>query len=126
MNSMITTKLNDISYTILEVERKNKVPYKHYGNPFYVEATSLDRNPKLKKFIHEKCNILQRKKNVKTYIERDVHWGVGIYLDWTEKREIKHSFGKVTVKGLVVTTRIPIQSILGINIKIICKLQKKS
>ena len=51
MNSKITTKLDDITFTILEVERKNKVPFKHYGQQFYVEKTSIDRIPKLKKFI---------------------------------------------------------------------------
>lgn len=125
MNSMITTKLNDISYSILEVERKNKVPYKHYGNTFYVEATSLDRNPKFKKFIKTECNILHKKDNVKLYIERDVNWGIGIYYEWEYKRTIEHTFNTVSIKGLISTVRIPVQSVIGLNIKIICDLQKK-
>ena len=126
MNSTITTKLDDITFTILEVERKNKVPFKHYGQQFYVEKTSIDRIPKLKKFIEKHCNVLETKRNVKIYIERDIHWGLGIYLEWECVRESELSFNKVTVKGLMTTTRIPIQSIIEINIKIICAIQKKS
>ena len=125
MNSMITTKLNNLSFTVLEVERKNKVPYKHYGQQFYVEAKALDRNSRLKRFIKEKCNILETKHNVKLYIERDIDWGIGIYFEWDYKREIKQTFSKVIVKGLVTTVRIPASSVIGVNIKIICTIQKK-
>lgn len=122
---MVTLKLDNLSYSLLQVERKDKVPHKHYGNIFYVEATAIKRNSKLKKFIKEKCNILERRDNVKLYIERDVHWGIGIYYEWDERREIKSTFHDVIIKNVVQTIRIPVQSVIGLTINIICDLRLK-
>lgn len=125
MSSTLTLKLNNLSFSLLKVEKKDKRPYKHYGKQFYVEVTSLDRNSNLKKFIMEQCNIIERRDDVTLYIETDRAWGLGIYYNWNEYRTIEHTFDDVSIKNALYTTRVPAQSVIGLKINIICDIQPK-
>lgn len=128
MNSTIITKSNEISFTILEVERIKKIPYKHYGKTFFVEATVLDRNPKFKKFIKEKCNIINRQTNVRLKIEKSYSFGnSAVFFEWdldVEKFNTKTKKYKITANSIIF--KIQPSQVIGLNVNIICELNKKS
>jgi len=146
---MTVTKLSDISFTIVEIERKNKVPMKHYGKHVFMEKTFIDNNPKLKREIDKKYNILKTHTNVNLILNdgrlffrwkedvitiKDIHIPKGSFSmegEFAEADKIEEinemSYAKNKTSVVVNCTMLyPVSEIRGIIVKKICAISKKS